>query len=80
MVREAIDFSTVFFSILEPRIKSNLPCQADHFVGRNDVVDEIMEKLLSTRNALRMIILIAPPGMGKTEDAIRVGHLLQDKD
>ena len=80
MVREAIDFSTVFFSILEPRRKSNLPCQADHFVGRNDVVDEIMEKLLSTRNALRMIILIAPPGMGKSEVAIRVGHLLQGKD
>ena len=43
-------------------------------------MDEIMEKLLSTRNALRMIILIAPPGMGKSEVAIRVGHLLQGKD
>ena len=38
-------------------------------------MDEIMKKFLS--NTPRMILLIAPPGMGKSEVAIRVGHLLQ---
>ena len=76
-LKTILDISTVCL-ILEPRRKSNLPCQSDPFVGRNDVVDEIMEKVRSV--AVRVIIIIGLPGMGKTEVAIRVGHLLQKQD
>ena len=64
-----------FFFILVPRRTSNLPHQCKYFVGRDTVVDQIKEKL--TTNSSNMIIIIALPGMGKTEVAIHVGHLLQ---
>ena len=68
----------LFVCIIEPRRKSNLPCQSKHFLGRDSIVTDIKNKLLS--NISRMVIIIAPPGMGKTEVAICVGHLLQDED
>ena len=65
----------LFVFILEPRRTSTLPCQSNYFVGRDAVVDQIKEKL--TTNSSRMIIMIALTGMGKTEVATCVGHLLQ---
>ena len=65
----------LFVFILVPRRTSNLPYQCEYFVGRDAVVDQIKEKL--TTNSSNMIIIIALPGMGKTEVAIHVGHLLQ---
>ena len=65
----------LFVFILVPRRTSNLPHQCKYFVGRDTVVDQIKEKL--TTNSSNMIIIIALPGMGKTEVAIHVGHLLQ---
>ena len=41
-------------------------------------MNEIIQKL--TTGSSHTVILIAPPGMGKTEVAIRVGHLLQDEE
>lgn len=65
----------LFVFILVLRRTSNLPHQCKYFVGRDAVVDQIKEKL--TTNSSNMIIIIALPGMGKTEVAIHVGHLLQ---
>lgn len=64
----------LIFLTLEPRT-TNLPCQTKNFLGRDAVVNEIKEKLVS--GASHMVILVALPGMGKTEVAVRVGHLLQ---
>ena len=63
-----------YFLALEPRL-TNLPCQTKNFLGRDAVVNEITGKLVS--HSSHMVILIALPGMGKTQVAIRVGHLLQ---
>ena len=37
-------------------------------------MDEIIEKLTQVPCPLRMIIIVALPGMGKTQVAIRVSH------
>lgn len=65
---------SLIFVTLEPRT-TNLPCQTKYFLGRDAVVNEIKDKLLS--GSSHVVILVALPGMGKTEVAIRVGHLLQ---
>ena len=41
-------------------------------------MNELIKKL--STGSSRMAVLIAPSGMGKTEIAIRVGHLLQDEN
>ena len=74
MACKAILTFELFVLILVQRRTSNLPCQSTHFVGRDAVVNQIKEKL--TSNSSRMIVLIALPGMGKTEVVIRVGGLL----
>jgi len=57
------------------RRATTLPCQTKSFFGRVAVVNEIKAKLVT--GSSHVVILIALPGMGKTEVAIRVGHLLQ---
>ena len=56
-----------------------LPFKGTHFIGREAVVQEIVEKLTQDPNPSRIIIIVGIPGMGKTEVAIHVSHLLQEK-
>ena len=43
------------------------------------MVQEIVQKLTQDPNPSRIIIIVGIPGMGKTEVAINVSHLLQEK-
>ena len=43
------------------------------------MVQEIVQKLTQDQNPSRIIIIVGIPGMGKTEVAIHVSHLLQEK-
>ena len=43
------------------------------------MVQEIVQKLTQDPNPSRIIIIVGIPGMGKTEVAIHVSHLLQEK-
>ena len=54
----------------------NLPCLTVPFIGRQEVVDEIIQKLTQGTNPSRMIIIVSLPGMGKTQVAIRVSQVL----
>jgi len=59
----------------------NLPCLTAPFIGRQDVVNEIIQKLTQVPDPLRMIIIVSLPGMGKTQIAIRVCQVfLQNKE
>ena len=55
-----------------------LPCLTTHFIGRKDDVEKIIAKLRTDR--LRMIEIISPPGMGKTQVAISVSHSLKIRE
>ena len=55
-----------------------IPHQAPNYIERPSVEREIVEKLLSTDT--RMIVLVGLPGMGKTQVAIRVSHLLAEEN
>lgn len=59
------------------RLSRTIPLQAPNYIERTPVEKEIVEKLLSTDK--RIIVLVALPGMGKTQVAIYVSHLLQGK-
>ena len=78
-------FLLFFFSVLPgspsppgPGKPRTLPCLTTHFIGRKQDVKKIIEKLRTDR--LRMIEIISAPGMGKTEVAIRVSHLLKSRE
>ena len=43
------------------------------------MVQEIVQKLTQDPNPSRIIIIVGIPGVGKTEVAIQVSHLLQEK-
>lgn len=53
---------------------NNLPCLTAHFKGREATVDRIIKKLTQVANPSRMVVIVALPGMGKTQVAIRVSH------
>ena len=56
-----------------------LPYKDTHFIGREAVVQKIVQKLTQDSNPSRVIIIVGIPGIGKTEVAIHVGHLLQEE-
>ena len=56
-----------------------LPYKDTHFIGREAVVQKIVQSLTQDPNPSRVIIIVGIPGMGKTEVAIHVSHLLQEE-
>ena len=56
-----------------------LPYKGTHFIGREAVVQKIVQSLTQDPNPSRVIIIVGIPGMGKTEVAIHVSHLLQEE-
>ena len=56
----------------------NPPSLARHFIGREEEVEKIIAKLRT--DGLRMVLIISLPGMGKTEVAISVSHLLKIRE
>ncbi|XP_078372057.1 uncharacterized protein LOC144655634 isoform X2 [Oculina patagonica] len=55
-----------------------LPCLTKHFIGRDADVENIIKKLRT--DSSRMVVVVSPPGMGKTQVAIRASQLLQRED
>ena len=56
-----------------------LPYKGAHFKGRELVVQEIVQKLTQDPDPSRIIIIVGIPGMGKTQVAIHVSHLLKEE-
>ena len=56
-----------------------LPYKGAHFKGRELVVQEIVQKLTQDPDPSRIIIIVGIPGMGKTQVAIHVSHLLKEQ-
>ena len=56
-----------------------LPYKGTHFIGREAVVQKIVQSLTQDPNPSRVIIIVGIPGVGKTEVAIHVSHLLQEE-
>ena len=56
-----------------------LPYKGAHFKGRELVVQEIVQKLTKDPNPSRVIIIVGIPGIGKTQVAIHVSHLLKEE-
>ncbi|KAL9986672.1 hypothetical protein ACROYT_G000846 [Oculina patagonica] len=55
-----------------------LPCLTKHFIGRDADVDDVIKKLRT--DSSRMVVVVSPPGMGKTQVTIRASQLLQRED
>ncbi|CAH3022852.1 unnamed protein product [Porites evermanni] len=60
-------------------VDPTLPSKGTHFTGREAVVQEIVQKLTQDPNPSCIIIIVGIPAIGKTEVAIHVSHLLQEK-
>ena len=61
--------------------QSSLPDKDRHFTGRNEIVTEISDNILtakSTSSSTRVQSLLAPAGFGKTSVAIAVGHVCRN--
>ena len=56
-----------------------LPYKGPHFEGREAVVEEVVLNLTQDQNPSRIIIIVGIPGMGKTQVAIHVSHLLKEE-
>ena len=56
-----------------------LPYKGPHFEGREAVVEEVVRKLTQDPDPSRIIIIVGIPGMGKTQVAIHVSHLLKEE-
>ncbi|XP_015770917.1 PREDICTED: uncharacterized protein LOC107349308 isoform X2 [Acropora digitifera] len=53
---------------------NKLPPLTNNFIGREEVVKEIVSKLTRKPDPFRMVVLLSFPGAGKTQTAIKVGH------
>ena len=73
----------IFFSFslgqVTATVNPTLPYKGPHFKGRELVVQEIVQKLTQDPNPSRVIIIVGIPGMGKTQVAIHVSHLLKEE-
>ena len=58
---------------------TTLPRKNAKFIGREAVVQEIVQKLTQDPLLSRIIVIVDLPGMGKTQVAIHVSHLLKEK-
>ena len=56
-----------------------LPFKGAHFEGREAVVQEVVQKLTQDPNPSRIIVIVGIPGIGKTQVAIHVSHLLKEE-
>ncbi|XP_074616203.1 uncharacterized protein LOC141873692 isoform X4 [Acropora palmata] len=53
---------------------NKLPPLTNNFIGREEVVKEIVSRLTRKPDPFRMVVLLSFPGAGKTQTAIKVGH------
>lgn len=53
---------------------SNLECNPPRFIGRQNICNRIVKTILD--GIFRLIILVAPPGFGKSTVATSIGHTL----
>ncbi|XP_065182579.1 uncharacterized protein LOC135813410 [Sycon ciliatum] len=61
--------------------QSSLPDKDRHFTGRNDIVTEISDNILTAKSkssSTRVQSLLAPAGFGKTSVAVAVGHVCRN--
>ena len=77
----ALKYIVFSFSLGQLTATANptLPYKGAHFKGRELVVQEIVQKLTTDPNPSRVIIIVGIPGMGKTQVAIHVSHLLKEE-
>ena len=56
-----------------------LPSVTPKFTGRNEDCEKITRMLTSNTENIRIGLVVAPPGFGKTEVAKEVGHMMKDQ-
>ncbi|KAM7451179.1 hypothetical protein ABFA07_001239 [Porites harrisoni] len=79
MQESGIDSSSFEKGQLTATANPTLPYKGAHFKGRELVVQEIVQELTKDPNPSRVIIIVGIPGMGKTQVAIHVSHLLKEE-
>ncbi|GAA0900952.1 BTAD domain-containing putative transcriptional regulator [Streptomyces thermoalcalitolerans] len=58
-------------------VQRQLPPEATHFVGREELLEEVVAALTPRqRAAVPLVSLVGPPGIGKTALALRAAHRL----
>jgi predicted ATPase/DNA-binding CsgD family transcriptional regulator len=60
---------------VEPRQRDNLPAEVSSFIGREAAIADVDEQIGSRR----LVTLTGPPGVGKTQLALRVATGLRDR-
>lgn len=58
---------------------NSLPCLSDHFVGREEELNDIVRLLDYKTSSLRIINIYGSPGFGKSTLAIHIGHRMLEK-
>ncbi|MFJ8043416.1 AfsR/SARP family transcriptional regulator [Kitasatospora sp. NPDC096147] len=59
------------------QVQRQLPPEATHFVGREELVEQVTAALTPRqRSVVPLVSLVGPPGIGKTALALRVAHRL----
>ena len=66
------DLPTRFPPLRTVDSRGNLPQEAASFIGREELIREVADRLQTSR----LVTLAGPGGAGKTRLAVRVGHLL----
>ncbi|XP_044163058.1 uncharacterized protein LOC122947653 [Acropora millepora] len=56
-----------------------LPTLTSKFTGRNEDCEEITKRLTFNDDGIRIGLVVAPPGFGKTEIATAVGYMMKDR-
>ena len=81
LFKKKLKYIVFSFSVGQLTATANptLPYKGAHFKGRELVVQEIVQKLTTDPNPSRVIIIVGIPGMGKTQVAIHVSHLLKEE-
>ncbi|MGW0707297.1 AfsR/SARP family transcriptional regulator [Streptomyces sp. NPDC002643] len=58
-------------------VQRQLPPEATHFIGREELLEEVVAALTPRqRAAIPLVSLVGPPGIGKTALALRAAHRL----
>ena len=58
-------------------ITSSLLCQPSRFIGRRYICDQIVSTIV--KRVIWLIVLVAPPGFGKSTVGTTVGHMMLER-